>query len=204
MAGSVMALSKIDRLDEAAKDSLNVLWYAAYTSANHEKKVAEQLAQKEVENFLPLYDSVRRWKDRRVRLQLPLFPGYVFVRLPLNEKLKVLQVAGVARLVGFGDRPVSLPEEEMETLRRGASGEVRMEPHPYLIEGRRVRIMRGPLAGMEGILLRQKSGMRLVISIDLILRSIAVDVDAADVRPIERHTSQQLVDVNARRNGLKQ
>lgn len=198
-----MTLSTTDRLDQTAVGSSIAFWYAAYTSANHEKKVAVQLAQKGVENFLPLYDSVRRWKDRRVRLQLPLFPGYVFVRLPLSEKLKVLQVAGVARLVGFGDRPVSLPEEEMEALRRGACGEVRMAPHPYLIEGRRVRIMKGPLTGMEGIFLRRKSGMRLVLSIDLIMRSIAVDVDAADVRPIDRDTSQPFVDVNRKGNGLK-
>lgn len=199
-----MALSTTDLVDETVNSSAAALWYAAYTSANHEKRVAEQLGQKGIENFLPLYDSVRHRKDRRVRLQLPLFPGYVFVRLPLSEKLKVLQVAGVARLVGFGDKPVSLPEEEMESLRRGACGEVRMEPHPYLTEGRRVRIMRGPLTGMEGILLRRKGSVRLVLSIDLIMRSIAVDVDAADVRPIDGRTSPQFANVSTRRNGSGQ
>lgn len=199
-----MTLSAMDRLNETVENLPVESWYAAYTSANHEKRVAEQLAQRGIENFLPLYDSVRRWKDRRVRLQLPLFPGYVFVRLALKEKLRVLQVAGVARLVGFGDKPVSLPEEEVEILRRGVSGEVRMEPHPYLTEGRRVRIMRGPLTGMEGILLRKKGGMRLVLSIDLIMRSIAVDVDAADVRPIDRRPDGQLVGVSTNGNGLNQ
>lgn len=194
----------MDLVNETVNSSAAALWYAAYTSANHEKRVADQLAQKGIENFLPLYDSVRHWKDRRVRLQLPLFPGYVFVRLPLSEKLRVLQVAGVAWLVGFGDKPVSLPEEEIESLRRGARGEVRMEPHPYLTEGRRVRIMRGPLTGMEGILLRKKGGTRLVLSIDLIMRSIAVDVDAGDVRPIDRRTSPQFVNVSTRGNGSGQ
>lgn len=204
MAASAMVPSSTDRLNETVKNLPAALWYAAYTSANHEKRVAEQLAQKGIENFLPLYESVRRWKDRRVRLRLPLFPGYVFVRLPLSEKLKVLQVSGLARLVGFGDRPVSLPEEEVESLRRGACGGVRMEPHPHLTEGRRVRIVRGPLTGMEGILVKKKSGMRLVLSIDLIMRSIAVDVDAADVWPIDKQPNQPLVEISARGNGLKQ
>lgn len=204
MAAPAMAVSTLDRMSETEKISQSAFWYAAYTSANHEKRVAEQLVQKGIENFLPLYESVRRWKDRRVRLQMPLFPGYVFVRLPLNEKLKVLQVAGVAQLVGFGDRPVSLPDEEMESLRRGARGEMRMEPHPYLTEGRRVRIMRGPLTGMEGILVRKKGSMRLVLSIDLIMRSIVVDVDVADVRPIDRQQTQPIMHVSTRGNGLKQ
>jgi transcription antitermination factor NusG len=166
-------------------------WYAAYTSANHEKRVAEQLARRNVDHFLPLYEAVRRWKDRRVRLQLPLFPGYVFVRLPASERLRVLQVSGVSQLVGCGNKPVSLPDEEIESLRRGANGNLRMEPHPYLAEGRKVRIMRGPLTGMEGILLRRKGNFRLVLSVDLIRRSIVVDVDAADIRPIDGHASGQ-------------
>src|SRR4029077_1760360 len=89
-------------------------WYAAYTSANHEKRVAEQLARRSVEHFLPLYDSVRRWKDRRMKLKLPLFPGYVFVRLALRDRLQVLQVPGVVKLVGFNGAPAELPQKEME------------------------------------------------------------------------------------------
>ncbi|MGB6482863.1 MAG: UpxY family transcription antiterminator [Candidatus Acidiferrales bacterium] len=184
MAALAVSLSTMDLIGEIPKSLSTAHWYAAYTSANHEKRVAEQLAQRRVENFLPLYEAVHRWKDRRVRLQLPLFPGYVFVRLPLSEKLKILQLPGVARLVGFGDRPISLPEEEIESLRRGLRGDVKMEPHPYLSEGRRVRIMRGPLTGMEGVLLRKKGNLRLVLSIDLLMRSIVVDVDAADILPI--------------------
>src|SRR6266852_6040144 len=92
------------------------LWYAAYTVANHEKRVAEQLGLRSVEHFVPLYESVRRWKDRKVRLQLPLFPGYVFVRLALRDRLRVLQVPGVARLVGFNGQPAVLPDKEIEAL----------------------------------------------------------------------------------------
>lgn len=159
-------------------------WYAVYTCANHEKKVACQFGGRGVEHFLPLYETVHRWKDRRMRLELPLFPGYIFVHLPLSDRLRVLEVPGVVRLVGFGERAAPLPAQEIEMLRNGLSGKLKAQPHPYLTAGRRVRITRGPLAGLEGILVRKKSNFRLVVSIDLIMRSIVVDVDAADIRPL--------------------
>ena len=164
-------------------ESVNPLWYAAYTSANHEKRVAEQLGVRSVEHFLPLYGSVRRWKDRKVRLQLPLFPGYVFVRLALCDRLRVLQVPGVARLVGFNGLPCPLPDSEIETLRVGLASGIRAEPHSYLTVGRRVRVKAGPLVGMQGVLARKKNGDRFVISLDLIMRSVAVDVDALQLEP---------------------
>lgn len=159
-------------------------WYAAYTCPNHEKRVAEQLERRSVEHFLPLYKSVRRWKDRRVRLQLPLFPGYVFVRLPLRNRLQVLQIPSVVRLVGFNGLPTPLRDEEMEALRCGLSQQLRTQPHPYLTVGRRVRIIGGPFRGLEGILLRKKNNFRVILSLELILRSIVVDVDVADVAPL--------------------
>jgi transcription antitermination factor NusG len=160
-------------------------WYAAYTCANHEKRVAEQLKGRAVEHFLPLYKSVRRWKDRHVRLELPLFPGYVFVRLPLRDRLGVLQVPSVARLVTFNGVPAALPEEEIESLREALASQLRAEPHPFLKVGRRVRIITGPLAGHEGILLRRRGRdrQRVVLSIDLIHRSVSVDLDASDIEP---------------------
>ena len=158
-------------------------WYAAYTCAQHEKRVAAELGMREVEHFLPLYSSVRRWKDRRVTLELPLFPGYVFVRLALRERLRVVQIPSVVRLVGFNGLPTALPDEEMEILRKGICQSLRAEPHPFLTVGRRVRIIRGPFAGLEGVLKRKKSGMRVVVSLELIQRSVAVDVDATDLRP---------------------
>src|SRR5437016_6381227 len=159
-------------------------WYAAYTSANHEKRVAEQLGVREVEHFLPLYASARRWKDRRVTLQLPLFPGYIFVHMALRDRLKVQQVPGVARLVGFDGKLVALPEKEIQALRRSFESGVRAEPHPYLTVGRRVRVKSGPLAGTQGILLRRKGNFRVVISIELIQRSVAVDTEVADVEAL--------------------
>jgi transcription termination/antitermination protein NusG len=158
-------------------------WYAAYTCANHEKQVAEQLRERSVEHFLPLYETVHRWKDRRVRLQLPLFPGYVFVRLALCDRLPVLQIPSVVRLVGFNGLPTALPEQEIETLRNGLSGNLRARPHPYLTIGRRVRITAGPLTGYEGMLVRRKGNLRVVLSIDLIQRSILVDTGASSLEP---------------------
>jgi len=159
-------------------------WYAAYTCANHEKRIAEQLRGRAIEHFLPLYEAVHRWKDRRVRLELPLFPGYVFVRLPLAERLRVLELPSVVRLVGFGEHPEPLSDEEVNTLRLGLRSGLRAQPHSFLFLGRRVRITRGPLSGLEGVLLRRKGNLRIVLSVDLIQRSIAVDVDAADVVPL--------------------
>lgn len=183
-----MATATTNRVDD--EDALRLpeayfepRWYVAYTCANHEKRVAEQLGQRSVENFLPLYETVRRWKDRRMRLHLPLFPGYVFVRLALRNRLQVLQVPSVVRLVGFNGLPTPLPEGEIVALQDGLKHRLRAEPHPYLTKGRRVRITTGPLAGTEGILVRAKNRYRIVLSIDLIMRSIAVEVDRADVEP---------------------
>jgi transcription antitermination factor NusG len=158
-----------------------LLWYAAYTSANHEKRVAEQLAQKSVEHFLPLYQTLRRWKDRRVNIQLPLFPGYVFVRLVLHDRLQVLRTPGVAQLVGFNGTPAALPEEEIEALKKGFVCGVRAEPHPFMTAGRRVRVKDGPLAGMTGILVKRKSRTRLVVCVELIRRAMAVEIEETDL-----------------------
>jgi transcription antitermination factor NusG len=182
---------RLNRMQEVSFQSLThpgvsvnldkLRWYAAYSCANHEKSVARQLELRSIESFLPLYERPSRWKDRTVKLQLPLFPGYVFVRLALEEKLRVLQVPGVVRLVGFNGHPAPLLEEEMQALREGLSGSLHAVPCPYLQVGRRVRIRSGALQGLEGILLKKKSGYRFVLSLELIQRSIAVEVDAEDL-----------------------
>src|SRR6266446_9773930 len=132
-------------------------WYAAYTCAQHEKRVAAELGVRKVEHFLPLYSSVRRWKDRRMQLEMPLFPGYVFVRLALRDRLRVVQIPSVVRLVGFSGLPAALPDTVMEILRSGLSQSPRVQPHPFLTAGRHVRITGGPFAGLEGVLRRKKS-----------------------------------------------
>jgi transcription antitermination factor NusG len=159
-------------------------WYAVYTSARHEKRIAEQLAQRLVEQFLPLYETVRLWKDRRVRLQLPLFPSYVFVRIALLEQLKVLKTPGVVHLVSFNGKPVPLPDLEISALRRGLSCGLHAEPFPYTALGRRVRVKSGPLCGLTGKLVRRKENYRIVISVESISRSILCEVSVEDVEPV--------------------
>jgi transcription antitermination factor NusG len=188
----MLSASRVESLAErvveqeaCAGDDLQALgqphWYAAYTRANHERRVADQLTERGVEHYLPQYESVRKWKDRKVRLQMPLFPGYVFVHLALQKRLNVLQVPGVACLVGFAGKPVAVPEEEFARIRGFLKQGLRAEPHPYFTSGRRVRVRSGPLEGMEGIVLRRKNGCRLVVSLELIQRAMAVDVDLADI-----------------------
>jgi transcription antitermination factor NusG len=159
-------------------------WYAVYTCANHEKRIAAQFEERSIENFLPLFETVRRWKDRRMQVALPLFPGYIFVRHSLRNRLEILQVPGVVRLVGFNNVAAPLPIEDIETLRNGLKLSSHAEPHPYLTVGRRVRIVHGPFEGLVGILVRRKARLRVVVSIQLIMRSVAMDVDVADVAPI--------------------
>jgi transcription antitermination factor NusG len=158
-------------------------WYAACTRSRHEKVVAEQLQGKGIETFLPLYTTVRRWKNGDHRVRLPLFPGYAFARFALGDRLPVLKVPGVVRLVGFNGVPAALDDEEVESLRRALAAGISAEPHPYLNEGQRVRITAGPLAGREGTLVRRKGMVRVVLSIDLIQRSVLVDVNADELEP---------------------
>ncbi len=166
---------------ESVADSREPRWYAAYTCANHEKQVAQQLQRRSVEGFLPLYESVRRWKDRRVRLKLPLFPSYVFVHMALRDRLKVLQVPGVANLVSFDGHPAPLSDQDIEAIRACLAGPHPIQPHRYLQRGQRVRVLSGPLAGLTGIVVRQKKTTRFVISFDLLMRSVSVELDSSDL-----------------------
>ena len=168
----------------AAVQTPSPAWYAAYTCARHEKRIAQQLEERGIEHFLPLYRSVRRWKDRKKELELVLFPSYVFIRIDLTTRLQVLQLPGVVRFVAFNGQPAVLPGTDIEALRHGLSHNVVAEHHPFLNVGRRVKVVYGPLSGAEGILVRRKNESRLVISIEAIMRSVAVEVDEADVLPI--------------------
>ena len=164
---------------------LELRWYAVWTRSRHEKSVAGQLERKSVETFLPVYETVRQWKNGRHRIALPLFPGYAFVRIAQRDRLEVLKVPGVVRLVGFsGGTPTALEDEEVEDLQRALAQGVRAKPHPFLTVGRRVRVTAGPLAGREGILVRRKGSQRLVLSINLIQRSILVETDTSELEPV--------------------
>jgi transcription antitermination factor NusG len=159
-------------------------WHAIYTTARHEKVVARQLEERRIETFLPLYRSVHRWKDRRKLVELPLFPSYVFARVGAREKLRVLQASGVVHIVTFNGQLAALPEKDINALRNGLENDVYAEPHPYLRVGRRVRVVRGPMAGTEGILIRKKDKFRVVLSIEVLMRSVAVEVDGSDLQPV--------------------
>ena len=158
-----------------------VSWFAAYTCARHEKSVARQLEERGIDCFLPLYKSWRRWADRRKQVELALFPSYVFVRIDPKERLRVLQLPGVVRLVSFNGSLAALPESEIEGLRNCLEEGDYAQPHPYLRIGRRVSVVRGPLSGASGILIRKRDKLRFVISIDVLMRSVAVELNADDI-----------------------
>jgi transcription termination/antitermination protein NusG len=151
-------------------------WYAVYTWARHEKAVANQFEQRGLKHFLPLYLTVRYSNRRTVRLSLPLFPSYVFVQTVAADHFRPLQVPGVVHYVG-NHRASPIPSDEIEGLRRVLLSGVGVQPHPYLAPGNAVRISSGPLAGLSGVIERTKSGSRFIVSVNMIMRSIAVEVN---------------------------
>lgn len=170
-------------VDDAAGNG-NLQWWALYTRHQHEKVVAEMLSAKGFEVFLPLYDSIRRWKDRQKLLSLPLFPCYVFVRGGLGRRLQIVTTPGVHTVLNHGEHVAVIPENEIESIRRTVDGRFRMEPHPFIRCGDRVRVIRGSLQGVEGILVRKKNQFRLVLSVDMLAKSVAVEIDSTDVEPV--------------------
>lgn len=157
-------------------------WYALFVRSNQEKRVAQHLSGRDVECFLPCYASVSQWKDRRVKLEIPLFPGYLFVHLPLLERLKVLTVPNVVSLVGVKKSPHPIPDLEIEWIKRGV-GLGKAEPHAYLKAGERVMIIEGAFAGVKGILLRAQNHSRVVVSVEAISRAFTVDIGLDCVGP---------------------
>lgn len=159
-------------------------WFALYTTPRHEKHVSEMLAEREIETFLPLYRTNRQWKKSRpVVLELPLFPTYVFVRIARDKRGAVLGVPGALSIVGSGREPWPLPDPEIEAIRLGSQMRT-IEPHPYLTVGERVRIKSGLMTGVEGVVVRRKNDFRVVLTLDAIMRSVAVEVDADDIEPV--------------------
>ncbi|MGD0800078.1 MAG: UpxY family transcription antiterminator [Terracidiphilus sp.] len=161
-------------------------WWALYTRHQHEKSVADMLSAKGFEVFLPLYESTRRWKDRNKILSLPLFPCYVFVKGGLDRRLQVVSTPGVHMILYYGERVAIIPEDEIQAIRKTVDGPMRVEPHPFLKCGERVRVTRGAMEGVEGILVRKKNHYRLVLSVAMLAQSVAVEIDASDVEPMPR------------------
>jgi transcription antitermination factor NusG len=160
-------------------------WYAVFTLPQNEKSAAKQLALREVEAFLPTYETTKVWKNRqRVKTQLPLFPTYLFVHINSRQRTRVLESPGVIQIVGNSRERVPVPDAEIELLRAGVRGR-NMEPYRELAVGRKVRIKNGSMEGVEGVLVRKGNGLRFVLALEMINQFAAIEVDAEDLEQVE-------------------
>jgi len=182
--GSQDARSEIQDSNVSTEVTTSAAWFAVYTTCRHEKRIAQHLTLREIEHYLPLYRADRKWRDgSRVTVEFPLFPGYIFVRINRSDRVSVLSVPGALAVVGgTGGNPAPLPDAAIEALRAGLR-EHRIEPHPLLRVGESVRIRAGAFAGMTGIVVRKKSGFRIVLTLEQIMQSIAVELNEEDVEP---------------------
>ena len=153
-------------------------WYAIHTRAKHEKAVAAQLAFKGYDVFMPTRRVRKRWSDRMQQIETPLFEGYTFCRLDLSVSGRIVTTPGVIRILGIGGKPVAIDDEEIAAIQRLTASGCEVASVPYLEVGQRVRIEAGSLAGVEGILQSVRGANRLVVSISLLQRSVAVEIDA--------------------------
>jgi len=158
-------------------------WYALRTKSRHEKQVRDQLERLGIEPLLPTVKRLSQWKDRKKEIEIPLFSGYCFVRFSQQDRLPVQKVLGVVEVVGCGSRPEPIPDEEIEALKTLMNSVLPYDSHPYLHEGMMVEVVRGPLQGVQGILLRKEKRHRLVIGVRLIQQAAAVEIDVQDVVP---------------------
>ena len=157
-------------------------WFAVWTRSRHEATVVDQVRQRGLEGFLPTLPRWSRWKDRKKRIDWPLFPGYCFVRIRPGDALPVLTCSGAVSLVSFHGRPAPIPAVEIESVRALVASDLQYDPCPLLNEGDRVEVAWGPLRGVVGRLVRKGAHSRLVLAVDLIGQGVSVEVDAADVR----------------------
>jgi len=159
-------------------------WFAVRVKTTHEKRVAALLDHKGYERFLPLYLDRRRWSDRIKEVELPLFPGYIFCRFEPNARLGILKTPGVYRILGIGNMPAPVDDHEIAAIQLAMSSGLSARPHPYLAVGQRVRVDGGSLSGVEGMVVDVRSRDRLILSISLLQRSIALEIDSAWVTPL--------------------
>jgi transcription antitermination factor NusG len=159
-------------------------WYAIYTRFRHEKTVAQILTRKGLEIFLPLYESAHRWEDRTKLVSLPLFPCYVFLKGSLDRRLDIMNTPGFHALVSTAGQPAAIPPDEIEAIRRTIESGAHVNPHPFMKCGERVRVKCGPLIDVEGILVRMKNQFRLVVSVEMLGKAVAVEVDASVVERV--------------------
>ncbi|RPI53793.1 MAG: UpxY family transcription antiterminator [Acidobacteria bacterium] len=157
-------------------------WYAVWTRSRHEQVVRDQIARKNFDAFLPTIARWSRWKDRKKKVDWPLFPGYCFARFSENETLAILKCTGVVNIVSFEGRPAPIPDHEIDGIRRLVESELQYDPCPLIREGMMVEVKSGVLKGVVGRLIRKGTHARLVLSVDLIGQAVSVEVDAADVK----------------------
>ncbi len=177
------------RFDTHGKEGLGAKsllrhWYALRTRSRHEKVTSLYLERRGFEVFLPLIDRIRQWKDRRVHVQFPLFPGYCFIRCSVGHHRQVKMTVGAVELVGVAGRPIPVPLEEVEAVRRLVTSILPVDPHPTLEPGTAVEVIRGPLAGVRGVLIRKGPRTRLLVGITLLSQGASVDIAASDVVPV--------------------
>jgi transcription antitermination factor NusG len=168
-------------------------WYAVYTYPRHEKAVAEQLEAKCVEAFLPIFASRSRWKDRNVVISRPLFPGYVFTRITMGDRTKIVSVPSVVRILSFNGRPAEIPDQEIESVRLCVRGGATLEAHPIPEVGEPVRVCSGAFEGVEGIVLGRKNKCKVIISISLIHQAVALEIDSKHLEPVRSASSACLL-----------
>ena len=161
---------------------MDASWFAIWTRSRHEKSVRDQLDRKSVDVFLPTIGKWSRWKDRKKKIDWPLFPGYCFARFTLDDRLSILKCDGVVTIVGTDGMPSPIPEFEIDSIRRLVDSELSYDPCPLIKEGDMVEVKHGPLKGVVGRLIRKGAHARLVLSVDLIGQAVSVEVDAADVK----------------------
>jgi transcription elongation factor/antiterminator RfaH len=164
----------------------NPLWYAVYTRPRHERKVNRHLSKDGYTTFLPEIERWSRRKDRRKKIVAPIFPGYLFVHAELDgeKRLRVLRTDGVVRILGNNGTPVAVPDNQIESIRTIVQSKTPVNPYRYLKRGRMVRVVTGPLEGVEGIFLSAKGSGKLVVSVELLRRSVSVTIDPGDIEPI--------------------
>jgi len=159
-------------------------WYAVWTRSRHEQVVREQLERKHVEAFLPTITRWSRWKDRKKKIDWPLFPGYCFAKFDLADAMPVLKCVGVVNIVSFDGKPAAIPAQELDSIRLLVVSELQYDPCPLVREGMMVEVVHGPLRGVVGRLIRKDAHhARLVLSVNLIGQAVSVEVDAGDVKP---------------------
>lgn len=175
------------------ENDVQTLWYATYTCPRHEKKAKQHLESRAVEAYLPVYNSTRDWKGRKAVVEMPLFPSYLFVRIRECDRMRVLEAPGVIRIVGSNGRLTPLPDDYIKAL-ASALGIRKSQPHPFLSVGKRVRIKSGALTGLEGVVVREERALRMIVSIDSIMRSFSVELEPGDLEAgsVRKHKTQAM------------